>query len=107
MRPGDAEAVRGRWRGGSADARGGLRSSRDTLAGGDARQHFDALAVGGAQAHLAQHRPALVYVVGGDGKPLLRQVRLGRADGDRVEVLSGVSAGERVALDPQAAARIR
>ena len=37
--------------------------------------------------------------------PLLRQVRLGRSDGDSVEVLSGVSAGERVALDPQAAAR--
>jgi membrane fusion protein, multidrug efflux system len=48
-----------------------------------------------------------VYVVGADGRPLLRQVRLGRAEGDRVEVLSGVSAGERVALDPQAAARIR
>ncbi|MDE2605850.1 MAG: efflux RND transporter periplasmic adaptor subunit [Burkholderiales bacterium] len=48
-----------------------------------------------------------VYVVGDDGRPLLRQVRLGRAEGDRVEVLSGVSAGERVALDPQAAARIR
>lgn len=48
-----------------------------------------------------------VYIVGTDGKPLLRQVRLGRAEGDRVEVLSGVAAGERVALDPQAAARVR
>jgi multidrug efflux system membrane fusion protein len=35
----------------------------------------------------------------------LRQVRLGRAQGANVEVLAGVSAGERVALDPQAAAR--
>ena len=49
----------------------------------------------------------LPIVVGSDGKPLLRQVRLGRADGDRVEVLSGVSAGERVALDPQMATRVR
>ncbi|MDR2851859.1 MAG: efflux RND transporter periplasmic adaptor subunit [Burkholderiaceae bacterium] len=48
-----------------------------------------------------------VYVVGQGGKPLLRQVRLGPAAGDRVEVLAGVAAGERVALDPQAAARVR
>lgn len=46
-----------------------------------------------------------VYVVDSKGVPMLRQVRLGRAEGERVEVLSGVSAGERVALDPQAAAR--
>jgi membrane fusion protein, multidrug efflux system len=46
-----------------------------------------------------------LYVVGNDGRALLRQVRLGPLRGDRVEVLSGVSAGERVALDPQAAAR--
>ncbi len=46
-----------------------------------------------------------LYVVGADGRPLLRQVRLGPVQGDSVEILSGVSAGERVALDPQAAAR--
>jgi membrane fusion protein, multidrug efflux system len=47
-----------------------------------------------------------VYVVGSDGRALLRQVRLGRVVGDRVEVLAGVSAGERVAIDPQAAGRL-
>jgi len=46
-----------------------------------------------------------VYVVDAKGAPLLRQVRLGHGGGDMVEVLSGVAAGERVALDPQAAAR--
>jgi membrane fusion protein, multidrug efflux system len=46
-----------------------------------------------------------LYVVAADGRPVLRQVRLGPVDGDSVEILSGVSAGERVALDPQAAAR--
>jgi RND family efflux transporter MFP subunit len=48
-----------------------------------------------------------VYVVGADRRPLLRQVRVGRIVGDTIEILSGVSAGERVALDPQAAARMR
>jgi len=33
-------------------------------------------------------------------------VRLGRAEGDRVEVLSGLAPGERIARDPQAAARL-
>ena len=47
-----------------------------------------------------------LYVVGADGRPVLRQVRLGPVQGDSVEILSGVSAGERVALDPQAAARV-
>jgi membrane fusion protein, multidrug efflux system len=46
-----------------------------------------------------------VYVVNADGRPLLRQVRLGRANGDSVEVLAGVSADERVALEPQVAGR--
>ena len=48
-----------------------------------------------------------VYVVDAAGRPVLRQVRLGAASGDVIEILSGVSAGERVALDPQAAARVR
>lgn len=48
-----------------------------------------------------------VYVVSRTGRPILRQVRVGRAEGDRVEILSGVAAGERVALNPQAAARTR
>ena len=48
-----------------------------------------------------------LYVVGPDARPLLRQVRLGPTQGDSVEILSGVSAGERIALDPQAAARVR
>jgi multidrug efflux system membrane fusion protein len=48
----------------------------------------------------------VLYVVDDKGMPTLRLVRLGRMAGDSVEVLSGVSAGERVALDPQAAARL-
>jgi len=48
-----------------------------------------------------------VYVLGADGKPVLRQVRLGRSQGDQVEVLAGLMAGERVVTTPQAAARVR
>lgn len=48
-----------------------------------------------------------LYVIDAKGRPVLRQVRLGRAVDDQVEVLSGVAAGERVATDPQAAARVR
>jgi multidrug efflux system membrane fusion protein len=59
------------------------------------------------QAVVRRAELAGVYVVGPDGRPLLRQVRLGRAEGERIEILSGVSAGERVALDPQLAARTR
>lgn len=48
-----------------------------------------------------------VYVQGESGKPQLRQVRLGRFDGERVEVLSGVAPGEQVVVDPQSALRAR
>jgi RND family efflux transporter MFP subunit len=47
-----------------------------------------------------------LYVLDPAGKPVLRQVRLGRVEGDKVEILSGLSAGERVVTDPQAAARV-
>ena len=47
-----------------------------------------------------------VYVVDATGRPWLRLVRLGRPVGDRVEILSGIAVAERVALDPQAAARL-
>jgi RND family efflux transporter MFP subunit len=46
-----------------------------------------------------------LYVITPQGRALLRQVRLGRATGDRVEILSGLNVGERIALDPQAAGR--
>ncbi|MFC5497918.1 efflux RND transporter periplasmic adaptor subunit [Caenimonas terrae] len=46
-----------------------------------------------------------VYVLNAQGRPLLRQVRLGPVQGERVEILSGVGKGDTVALDPQAAAR--
>jgi RND family efflux transporter MFP subunit len=60
-----------------------------------------------SQALVRRSELAAVYVIGRDGKPMLRQVRPGRSDGGQVEILSGVAAGERVALDPQTAARMR
>jgi RND family efflux transporter MFP subunit len=48
-----------------------------------------------------------VYVVDADGRPQLRQLRLGRRDGAFVQVLSGLRGGEQVARDPLAAARAR
>ena len=46
-----------------------------------------------------------VYVLNTQGKPLLRQVKSGAVSGAEQEILSGVSAGEQVALDPVAAAQ--
>jgi hypothetical protein len=56
------------------------------------------------QAVVRRAELTAVYVLN-EGRVLLRQVRLGRSAEGQVEVLAGVSAGERVALDPQAAAR--
>lgn len=77
-----------------------------------ARAHFP---IGAPRARLmvplraVVHRTEVtaVYVVGADGKAALRQVHVGHARADQVEVLSGLSAGERVALDPLAAAAQR
>ncbi|MBI3772576.1 MAG: efflux RND transporter periplasmic adaptor subunit [Gammaproteobacteria bacterium] len=51
------------------------------------------------------HRSELtaVYVVDTTGKVSLRQIRAGREVGKEVEVLAGLEAGEKVALDPIAA----
>lgn len=73
------------------------------------------MATPGAAAVLSVPRSAIVrraemtglYVLDAQGRPLLRQVRLGRADGDRIEILSGLMAGEPVVTDAQAAARAR
>lgn len=46
------------------------------------------------------------YVVDAQGKPRLRQVRLGRTSGEQVEVLTGLRPGDKVAADPQAAAAV-
>jgi RND family efflux transporter MFP subunit len=44
-----------------------------------------------------------VYVVNAQGKPVLRQIKPGPISGSEQEILSGVSTGELVAVDPLAA----
>ena len=70
-----------------------------------ARAHF----ITGRAAKLLVPRAAVlqrsevtaVYVIGESGRPQLRQIRLGAAGDERaIEVLSGLRAGERVALEP-------
>jgi multidrug efflux pump subunit AcrA (membrane-fusion protein) len=48
-----------------------------------------------------------LYVLDRDGKPILRQVRLGRTEGERIEILSGVDEGDHVVTNPERAARVR
>jgi membrane fusion protein, multidrug efflux system len=59
-----------------------------------------------AQAIVRRAEMTGLYVLDGKGRPLLRQVRLGRSDGSRVEVLSGLNAGEQVVTDAQVATRL-
>jgi multidrug efflux system membrane fusion protein len=88
-----------------ADVRGAApgmfaRAWLPVAAAADARLYVPARAV------VRRAELSAVYVIGSEGRPLLRQVRLGRVQGDLVEVLAGVAAGEQVVLEPQAAARL-
>jgi RND family efflux transporter MFP subunit len=56
-----------------------------------------------ASALLRRSELSAVYVIGDDGRVALRQLRVGHRHDDRVEVLAGLAAGERIALDPVAA----
>lgn len=58
------------------------------------------------QAVVRRSELEAVYVLT-QGRPQLRQVRLGKPVGQEVEVLTGLAGSERVALDPVAASRIR
>ena len=54
-----------------------------------------------ASAVVRRSEVVAVYVVGDQGQVTLRQIRLGEAVGqNEIEVLAGLNAGERVALDP-------
>ncbi len=58
-----------------------------------------------AKAVVRRAEVTAVYVMGADQRPQLRQLRLGPMQGDQVEVLSGLDAGEQLITDPQAATR--
>jgi hypothetical protein len=52
-------------------------------------------------AVLRRSEVTAVYVVGANGQPLLRQVRVGTASDEKsIEVLAGLKAGEKVAIEP-------
>jgi RND family efflux transporter MFP subunit len=59
------------------------------------------------QAIVRRAELTALYVLDANGKPVLRQVRLGRIRGDRVEILTGLTAGEPVVTDPASAVRAR
>ena len=98
----------------SVPVRLGLPRTADALTPGMfARAHFP-LASGQPARLLIPQRAVLrrseltaVYVVTAKDQAQLRQVRLGRPQGDDIEVLAGLAAGENVALDPVAATRGR
>ncbi len=59
-----------------------------------------------ATALIRRGEMSAVYVLGASG-PQLRQVRPGAREGERIEINAGLLDGERIALDPAAAARAR
>ncbi len=61
-----------------------------------------------ASAVLKRGEVTAVYVIDGEGRPLLRQIRTGEPAGEgEVEVLSGLSGGERIARNPVEAGMAR
>ncbi len=60
-----------------------------------------------AKAVIKRSELTAVYVVNSQGHPQLRQVRLGRQQGDNYEVFAGLQAGDKVAADPMAAANAK
>lgn len=58
-----------------------------------------------SSAILQRSELTAVYVLDKKGKPLLRQVRLGKKLGTQTEILSGLNFGERIAEDAQTASR--
>jgi RND family efflux transporter MFP subunit len=56
-----------------------------------------------ASALVERSEVTAVYVINASGRTSLRQVRPGHRFEDKVEVLAGLGAGERIALDPVAA----
>lgn len=60
-----------------------------------------------AKAVIRRSELMAVYVVDSQGRPQLRQVRLGRQQGESIEVFAGLQAGEMVALDPIAASNFK
>lgn len=60
-----------------------------------------------AKAVIKRSELTAVYVVDDKGRPQLRQVRLGREQGGNYEVFAGLVAGDKVAIDPMAAANVK
>jgi len=60
-----------------------------------------------AKAVIKRSELMAVYVLDAQGEPQLRQVRLGHRQGDNIEVAAGLSAGDRLVLDPMAAANFK
>lgn len=57
-----------------------------------------------ARAVIKRSELTAVYVVDNQGNPQLRQVRAGQQQGEQVEILAGLQSGEKIALEPMAAA---
>lgn len=60
-----------------------------------------------SQAVIKRSELMAVYVLDAGGNPQLRQVRVGRKQGDNMEIVAGLQVGEKVALDPIAAANFK